>query len=216
MPVDDDSIRLDTRLAGQVRRYHTWPVLREQSVAEHCWQLMRIYMSVAETDKVDKNILLHILIHDIGEHFTGDIPYPVKSLNPNLKREMDLLESRSAAAQVLHWEAFHPIYFTDADRELFKQLELMEMAEMGMGEVLLGNDHGFIIADRCLEALYEKRPCPRLCQYAILRLKMFSRQYMSISHPISIRMMSKWWNIIEWEKVHDSQRETDRRQALQD
>src|SRR6516164_2405457 len=103
MPVDDDSIRLDTRLAGQVRRYHTWPILRGQSIAEHCWQLTRIYLSVA-AGTPDVNMLLHIQTHDIGEHFTGDIPYPVKSRHPELKRHMDYLEQMSQVAQTQYWD----------------------------------------------------------------------------------------------------------------
>jgi 5'-deoxynucleotidase YfbR-like HD superfamily hydrolase len=200
MPVDDDSIRLDTRLAGQVKRYHTWPVLREQSIAEHCWQLMRIYM--ATVPDMDPNMVAHIMLHDIGEHFTGDIPYPVKSQNEGLKVVMDHLERKSQTAQLEYWDSFHKILLTNADRDLFKQIELMEMAEFGIGEVLLGNNHGFIVADRCLQALYEKKPCVRLCQYASKRLRLFYLQCQIQNTPLS--RTSSWWNVTGWEKLHDS------------
>ena len=84
-------VRLDAR-RWTLRRYHTWPIIGQQTIAEHCWQLMRIYMCVV--DKLDIHMIRHIQFHDIGEHFTGDIPYPVKHDNPKLKEPTDPIVSR--------------------------------------------------------------------------------------------------------------------------
>lgn len=197
MPVDDDSVRLDTRLAGQVKRYHTWPTISTQTIAEHCWQLLRIYLSVVKTP--DINIIIHIQTHDIGEHFTGDIPYPVKSLNPELKRQMDFLERKSQAAQLEHWESFHQVLLTEEDKEFFKLIELVEMAEFGIGEMLLGNNHGFIIADRCLKAVYQRSPSVELCDYIIKRLRLFHKQCFA-----DWALDDDWWHPKIWERLHGS------------
>src|SRR5215469_12622922 len=99
---EDDPVRLDTRLSGQLQRYHTWPTIGIQTVGEHCWQILRIYLSVAEAPSLD--IIRYIVFHDVGETATGDLPYPVKAKNPVLKEEVDVIESKSIAEQLQYWD----------------------------------------------------------------------------------------------------------------
>jgi 5'-deoxynucleotidase YfbR-like HD superfamily hydrolase len=195
----DECVKLDTRLAGQVRRYHTWPILGQQTIAEHCWQIMRIYMSIV--DKPDPHMMYHITFHDIGEHFTGDIPYPVKRDNHNLKEQMEFLERRSYMSQLDYWNAFQMTYLNEEEKKLFKQIELIEMAEFGLDQVCLGNQHGLIIADRCLRAVYENSPSTRLCNYVMKRLTLFYRQYDLAMH---ISLDGEWWYVEYWEKLNVS------------
>src|SRR5262249_20467298 len=161
----DDPVRLDTRLAGQIKRYHTWPTIGQQTVAEHTWHLLRIYMSVVS--EINPAVCFRIMFHDIGEHLTGDIPYPVKKENPSLRAEINALENRSYARQLDYWDALHhsitPI--TAEEETLMKQIEMMEMAEYGMEQVCLGCAHGWIVADRCLRYVYESNPPVSLSQY---------------------------------------------------
>jgi 5'-deoxynucleotidase YfbR-like HD superfamily hydrolase len=207
---EDDSVRLDTRLAGQVRRYHTWPIVSHQTIGEHCWQLLRIYLCVV--DRIDPHMVNHITFHDIGEHFTGDIPYPVKRDNPILKEQMDFLEQRSQACQMDYWNSFRQIVLTDDDKKLFKQIELIEMAEFGMDQMNLGNHHGYIIANRCLEAVYKNQPCAKLAQYVTKRLQLFFEQ----CHPTdAICDEIEWWWYRTWERLSgDSKSEASGRDPL--
>jgi 5'-deoxynucleotidase YfbR-like HD superfamily hydrolase len=154
--INDDCVRIDTRLAGQIRRYHTWPITGQQTIAEHCWQILRIYLSVV--DDVDPHMVYHIAFHDIGEHYTGDIPYPVKRDNPRLKGEMDFLEQKSQAAQMEYWGSFKQVVLSDYDKKLFKQIEMIEMAEFGIDQMLFGNNHGYIIANRCCKSCIQTHP----------------------------------------------------------
>ncbi len=208
----DDSVRLDTRLAGQVRRYHTWPILGEQTIGEHCWQLMRIYLCVV--DRIDSRMVYHIMLHDIGEHSTGDIPYPVKRDNPILKEQIDFLERKSQAAQVEYWNSFRQVFLSDEDKALFKQIELVEMAEFGLDQMNLGNHHGYIIANRCLEAVYKNQPCAKLAQYVIKRLQLFFDQ----CHPINSEYdEGEWWSAQGWEELYaNGKLEPSGRNPLQD
>lgn len=194
----DSNVRLDTRLSGQILRYHTWPTINKQTIAEHCWNLLRIYLSVAE--KIDTRLIYHIAFHDIGETETGDAPYPVKHDHPQLKEIMDAIEMKSQLRQLYYWNAFKQILITEEDLFLFKQIELIEMAEFGLDEVLLGNSHGLIVADRCLRAVYEQKPCVRLVEYVKKRLELFYKQ-----NYFRIRMdmiSSHWWSPDEWEDKH--------------
>jgi 5'-deoxynucleotidase YfbR-like HD superfamily hydrolase len=157
-------------------------------------------------------MVMHITLHDIGEHFTGDIPYPVKSMNQPLKEQMDFLEQRSVATQMEYWDSFHMIYLTDRDKSLFKQMELVEMAEFGMDQVAFGNSHGFIIADRCLRAVYEGKPSVRLAGYVIKRLNLLFRQIPTI---YTYGLEGEWWNVHKWEELNESESEASGRQSLQ-
>jgi 5'-deoxynucleotidase YfbR-like HD superfamily hydrolase len=196
---EDECVRLDTRLAGQIHRYHTWPTTGQQSIAEHCWQLLRIYLSVV--DALDPHMVQHIMFHDIGEHSTGDIPYPIKRDNPILKEQIEFLEHKSQAAQMEYWKSFKQVVLSDYDKTLFKQIELVEMAEFGLDQVAIGNNHGFIIAHRCLRSVYESLPNPRLVEYVVLRLKLFFKQCPMV---FVYDMEEDWWLISNWEKLNAS------------
>jgi HD containing hydrolase-like enzyme len=199
MQNEDDHIRLDTRLAGQLKRYHTWPIIGQQTIAEHTWQLLRIYFSVI--DKPEMRHVYYLMFHDVGELAVGDIPYPVKQNNPILKEEMDWLEHKSLMAQLEYWDAYRMLPLGDDDRTFLKHIELMEMAEFGMDQVILGNDTGLIIADRCLKSIFTSSPCARLCIYVIMRLGLFTRQRIS-------RLTwewDKWWIVEQWEGLNASE-----------
>lgn len=192
---EDSPVRLDTRLSGQVRRYHTYPIIGQQTIAEHCWQIMRIYCSVV--DRVDPHMVIHITFHDIGETSIGDLPYPVKSENHKLKEEADYLEQRSRYLQLDYWDAFKQVLLTEEDKKLFKQIELIEMAEFGMEQMCLGNGYAFIVADRCLRNVYQNQPCARLVQYVIKRVSLFFKQYKNTLRGA----VDDWWSIIKWEEL---------------
>ena len=206
---DDECVRLDTRLAGQIRRYHTWPIVGQQTIAEHCWQILRIYMAVVE--QVDPFMITHIVFHDIGEHFTGDIPYPVKRDNQHLKEEIDFLEQKSYMTQLHYWDSFHMVRLNDEEKKLFKLIELTEMAEFGLDQVCLGNQHGWIVAERCLRAVYEGKPSSRLARYVAKRIGLFFRQHTTND----IIYDDDWWFQEKWEELHaNGKSETDRRDPL--
>jgi len=192
---EDDRVRIDTRLAGQLKRYHTWPITGQQTVAEHCWQILRIYYSVV--DIPDLHMVYYIIFHDIGETATGDLPYPVKSQNNTLKAEADSLEQRSMYSQLQYWGSFQQTMLTDEDKKFFKQIELIEMAEFGMDQVCLGNSHGFIVADRCLHAVFENQPCQKLVQYVIKRIRLFFDQCVFF-----VPGKGDWWSAAKWERLH--------------
>jgi hypothetical protein len=153
VPQPEDQMNADQitgcqRFAGQVKRYHTWPVLREQTVAEHTWQIMRIYHSIFGEPSQD--IYTFILYHDAGEIATGDLPFPVKMHNPDIKETMDLLEDRALErmkAPVVKLEQMGKIHI--------KICDLLEMWEYGVQECAMGNQLAKPIVDRTVDAIYD-------------------------------------------------------------
>jgi hypothetical protein len=192
---EDLPVRLDIRLSGNIHRYHTWPTVGQQTIADHSWQILRIYLCVA--DEIDPHMVQHICFHDIGETYIGDLPYPVKSENHMLKTQLDRMEQVSHHSQLNFWGAFKTCFLTDNDKLLFKQIELIEMAEFGLDQLCLGNSYGLIVANRCLRVVYEQNPCVRLVEYVKKRLGLF---FMQIKFKPIDEKLGEWWNIEKWEE----------------
>lgn len=127
-----DDIITNARLAGQVERYHVWPTIRKQTVAEHVWQVLRIYVELFGTPEPD--VWQYILHHDSGELVTGDLPFPLKARHPDLKKMMDGLEDDALAGM-----GIGTIPLTSEQKWKMKVCDLLEMLEFGLQEMSLGN-----------------------------------------------------------------------------
>lgn len=140
-----EDVTTNLRLAGLVKRYHTWPTISNQNVGEHSWQVYRIYREIyglvpAETAE-------YIMFHDGGELVAGDLPYPLKTNDLGLKRIIDIYEERA-----LHLMDVTLPSLSDEEKQRVKLCHLLEMMEFGLHEEALGNRYGKPIADRCESA----------------------------------------------------------------
>jgi hypothetical protein len=140
-------VLMSLRMAGQVVRYHTWPMLRRETVAEHTWSVMRIYAQLFGVPDTP-HVLMHILYHDVGEVQVGDIPFPVKRNNPDLKREMDRLEDDALSKMGVEYFILSPL---EAWR--VKVCDIMDMLEAGVQEMMMGNRYAQPIVDDTYGAL---------------------------------------------------------------
>jgi 5'-deoxynucleotidase YfbR-like HD superfamily hydrolase len=163
----------DPRWAMQVTRYHTWPRLREQSVGEHSMQVMRILLAI--WPKAPRELLIHCMVHDIGEVWSGDPPYPVKAQNPDMKEACDRVEGEAHIAMCLPWGVPPPAVLSQEERAVFKLAEFIEMMEWGLYEAALGNTMARLVVTRCREAsgrLMEQVPediCVAATKYILKR-----------------------------------------------
>lgn len=144
-------MNLDPRLAGQVTRYHTWPVARSQTVAEHSWQVARLLLAIWHN--APPEVVVHCLTHDMGEVGTGDAPYPIKVRNPILKKEMDRLESIAHNSMVLPWGVPPALNLEGFAHAVFKLCDFIEMWEFGLEEEMRGNRLAHLITTRCRDAI---------------------------------------------------------------
>jgi hypothetical protein len=127
-------ILTSARLSGLVRRYHSWPVLTQQSVAEHTWQTLRIYWQLFGAPP--PAITTYLLWHDCGELVTGDPPFPIKANNPDLKAKLDAMEEEALRGMGVTLPILHP-----TDKLRIKICDLIEMNEHGIHEYKLGNQY---------------------------------------------------------------------------
>ncbi len=94
---------------------------RHESVAEHCWQAALIALFLrdefpeADMDKV----IRMLLIHDLGEAFTGDIPTFCKTKEDEAKEE----------ALLRTWVASLPAPFAMELKELYAEMDARESLE---------------------------------------------------------------------------------------
>lgn len=158
-----DMVRTDVRQAGNVQRYHTWPVHHRQTVAHHSWNMARVLLDI--WPDAPREAIIYAIYHDVGEVGTGDVPFPIKRENPDLKVIMDRLEDavlREMGVQM-------PDVGTWSWR--LKVCDLLEMWEFGMDEVLMGNSMAWPIVDRTL-AVVEKmlESCSYKHEYAPVKV----------------------------------------------
>ena len=145
---------LDPRRAGQVKRYHTWPYLREQSVGEHCWNVARLLL--AFWPECPRPILLHALFHDMGEVLVGDPPYPTKSMNPEMKKFFDEAEDSAHLHMCIPWALPKPVKLEgDFNKDVFKLADYADMWEFSLDEIALGNHNCTLVRERTEALLAE-------------------------------------------------------------
>lgn len=83
-------------LAGSVQRYHVHAAgLFPQSVAEHSWRVAALLLRL--WPDAPRRLIVAALAHDLGEWFSGDVPYPAKAAVGGLKATLDALEDDAGA-----------------------------------------------------------------------------------------------------------------------
>lgn len=132
-------VRSDTRQAGAVLRYHTWPTVKKQTIADHSWNVWRIVFAIWRTghcsvEGIPQSVTEYIMLHDCGELRTGDAPYPIKRDNPELKQIMDRLEDEALTEQGIHLAELSTEW-----KWRVKVAHTIEMMEFGIDELMLGS-----------------------------------------------------------------------------
>ena len=141
----------DARLAGAVRRYHTWPTIQQQTDAEHCWNVARILLAI--WPDAPRSIIVNTLFHDIGEVAAGDTPYPAKKDDPVLADRLEAAEN-TARDEMEFWGV--PKYIASGfhcEEYAFQLAEFIEVLEFALLEIQLGNKHGVDIIQHMLTHL---------------------------------------------------------------
>lgn len=142
------------RRAGQVRRYHTLPTIQTQTVADHCWHVLRIYMEIWGSPP--EHVTPWIVHHDSAECVVGDVPFGAKASLPRLGSDLAAAEEGIVVSNV---QACAEHRTDPVDDWRIKACDLLEMVEFGWEELRLGNTLGEEIARNAGRALL--RHCER-------------------------------------------------------
>lgn len=134
------------RNAGDVIRYHTRKVINRQDVANHTWNVMRIYTERYGIPRAE--VYAHILYHDVAEVITGDIPFQIKRNMPQMKQASD------AAEEYAMWKlGIDYSKLTEQEAHQVKVCDLVEMHEYARAEIAHGNTMAWDIVDNIETAL---------------------------------------------------------------
>lgn len=145
----------DPRAALEIVRYHTWRVIRPQTVGEHSAQIMRIMLTV--WPRCPRRLLIHAVAHDMDE-MVGDIPYPFKKNFPELDEGM-----RKAGYEIRRRQreacGIPPdVALSGHEQRFFKLCEYIEMWEYGIAEKNMGNRYADVVVERMQTEIRRKMP----------------------------------------------------------
>lgn len=136
------------RAAGNVKRYHTHELLKEEKVGQHTFNMLNILMIVTDRN-LSRNLMMAALVHDMGEYETGDIPSPVKRASPELKPILDDIEDRAMRAAHV---GFYP-QLTPWEHKLLKFADNLDGLLKIIDELKLGNKTVRWVGERYLSYL---------------------------------------------------------------
>lgn len=133
---------------NSLKRYNNIPRVKQESLAEHQFYIAIITMKLLELVDIpleSKYVLLnYVLIHDIQELYTGDIPHNVKMDNPELKKLIEEIEDNWLSESI--FSAVNLSFKTFVDRDeslmlLFKLADHMQVVMYTLEEIEYGNKH---------------------------------------------------------------------------
>ena len=105
---------------GAVKRFHTIPMIGEETVGEHSFGVAMMVLAITE-QKASADLLRAALYHDMAEQITGDSPFTAKRAFPMLKSTLEIMEET--------WETdngFH-VDLNERDRLLLKSADMLQL-----------------------------------------------------------------------------------------
>lgn len=163
---------LETFRGGDVKRFHTHPTIGSQTVAEHSWGvcvvLMRLYPDCS------MQLLQTAVTHDVTEAETGDIPFLVKRLHPEVKTVFDKIEHHQESILNIA----HNCDLSDEDRRRLKVADYVESMIYCVRQAELGSKTMSLVLDRLEAALCH------LCDKDEIQLVInICRHYVQVINP---------------------------------
>jgi 5'-deoxynucleotidase YfbR-like HD superfamily hydrolase len=130
------------RNAGETRRFHTWPVLRQQNVAEHSWHVTMLLWFIFGTSEPGLAVpmIMAAMCHDMAEWQVGDLPSPAKRRMQtqgfaDFREKWGEMEEAILSEQGLDWD-----YLLDEkQRAMLRLVDNMDGALYCVRERAMGN-----------------------------------------------------------------------------
>jgi len=149
------------REAGKTKRYHMVNTIKEESVAEHSFNVVNLVLILSE-GKASRSLILAALTHDMGETAIGDIPSQIKKMLSFEAREELCAKEQEAIDRI------HPHIHANIDADEKHLLEICDNLDgllKCIDELKMGNQHIIPVGERYsgyLQDLIEHDPAHRL------------------------------------------------------
>lgn len=159
--ITNEDILGSRQLSGRVGRWHTWPMIRRPTTAEHQCRVATLYIDLWGLPRAE--VLEYCLKHDAGELTAGDTPFAAKHKVPELGRGVN--EAERIGLGNLRWELPQ---LTPQEFRRFKIADILEMYETAVVECRMGNRYARPCVESCISAVM---PLAReIDQPALLRI----------------------------------------------
>ena len=133
--IDWGKMEISRYLAAQVKRWHVYPVLRQQNIGEHSFNIMQIMDTIFHTHPQYLRLLRGAMHHDMGEIQSGDIPYGAKKSLPNsCKKAIEEIETDACRSMRIELPLL-----TQEEQDIIKFCDLAEMWLFSLQELCMGN-----------------------------------------------------------------------------
>lgn len=146
--ISSKDILASRQLAGRVVRWHTWPMIRKPTVAEHSARVATLYVELWGMPRAE--VLYYCLVHDMGELTAGDTPYAAKRLSPALAEALNGVEKSGLANLGIVRPELDAGEFSR-----FKICDLLEMYETAVVERNMGNKYVTPSINSCLDSIFK-------------------------------------------------------------
>ena len=123
---------VEIRRGHNVKRFHTTERIREESVGHHSAGVCAILLRL--DSNVRREVLVYALMHDVPEYYTGDVPYTAKRDSPELKEELEDMET----AYVNNYDIPDP-EITVEEYQLFKLADMLDLVLSSIEDSIRGN-----------------------------------------------------------------------------
>jgi len=134
------------RRAGKVKRWHTEPTIQQQTLSDHIFNMLRIYMAI--WGEPPPAIVMKIMYHDFEELYLGDLPHWAAQI-PDLKIAYLEVEHQ---LQHEYQDILSATHRYNAFEYRIKICDWIEALEFMLEEILLGNSRMRLR----MEKLYQK------------------------------------------------------------
>lgn len=155
---------ISIRKGGDVKRFHTVTMVRENLVSSHSWGVATLICDITENPSA--NLLKAALYHDVAEHVTGDISAPTKW------RFTELASMVSKVEQEIDKELGIQINLDDEELKILKFADMADLVLTCAQEYRLGNREALEIVRRGVTFL-EDRAWTTQCRNYLPKIKRY-------------------------------------------
>jgi len=145
----------------KVERLHTIPHVQPYNNGFHSANAALIALELCKTNNVDYHrsfiITRYMLLHDVAEGYTGDIPANVKWDNPHLAGMLESLERDWGRAKDLDIPTL-----PDNCKAICKVADLAELGFYAVDEIKMGNSNMYVVSENVIDALNKISQSTRL------------------------------------------------------
>lgn len=145
------------RASGRVDRWHTFPKLGSQSVADHVGQCLNLLFLLNEEPSM--RLIKAMTWHDSAELRCGDVPAPVKRNNSDLRKALFVAEEGFYEEMRID-DTMNSL--TQEDHAWLRSIDVLELIMWSRDQSLLGNQLGRFMSYRGLSYLENDEGTPRI------------------------------------------------------